>query len=118
MIEQLQSQLRAIIAHYKHDDDNVSDADVVKFINCINEYDDTNDNNCAIHDALIDSLNIVNADQVSDIARSCNVARLYALVSSLDDIDAEYYSLNDYEELHNITAQDLRNFIDDLDYAK
>ena len=118
MIEKLQEELRAIIAHYKNDDDIVSDSDVAKFINCITEYDNANNNNSSIYDALIDNLNIVNADQVSDIARSCSVARLYALVSSLDDIDAEYYSLNDYEELHNITVEDLRNFIDGLDYAK
>ena len=116
MIEKLQEQLRAIIADYS-DSSIVKDDDVAKFLNIITDYDNEQQTNSSIYDAFMD-LGFVDLEGVQDIASRSDINSLYNLTCELDDVDAEYYFLDDWSSLHNITKEDLSDFIDDLDYAK
>ena len=116
MIEELQEKLRAIIADYSNSS-IIKDDDVANFLNVITDYDNEADTNSSIYDSFMD-LGFVDLDGVQDIASRCDINSLYNLTHDLDDLDCEYYFLDDWSCLHNITKQDLSDFIEDLDYAK
>ena len=116
MIEKLQEQLRAIIADYS-DSSIVKDDDVAKFLNIITDYDNEQQTNSSIYDAFME-LGFIDLDGVQDVASRSDINSLYNLTCELNDLDAEYYFLDDWCSLKNITKEDLSDFIDDLDYAK
>ena len=116
MIEKLQEQLRAIIANYG-DNTIIKDDDVANFLNIIADYDNNENTNDSIYDSFMD-LGFIDTDGVQDVASRCDINSLYNLTYYLDDLDCEYYLLDDWGSLHNITKEDLSDFIDNLNYAK
>lgn len=116
-IEKLQEQLRAIIAEYSNSSSIIKDDDVANFLNVISDYDNEQDTNSSVYDSFMD-LGFVDLDVVQDVASRSDINSLYNLTYDLDDLDCEYYLLDDWGSLHNITKQDLSDFIEDLDYAK
>ena len=114
----LKEDLKNLLHNYNKSDLIVSDHDVTKFINILNDYDNANNTNFA--DYLYSDLELCNFDDIKDdlINHASDLSSLLNYFSDVKDASADYYMSDVMGGLKNIEVIDLSYFVEDYIYEK
>ena len=114
----LKQDLKNVLKNYNKSDLIVSDEDITKFINILNDYD--NANNTDFCNDLYEDLELCNFEDIKDylINHSEDLRSLLNYFSAVKDDSADYYISDGAGNLRNIEVIDLTYFVGDYIYEK
>ena len=114
----LKQDLKQVLHTYNKSDLIVSDEDITKFINILNDYD--NANNTTFSDDLYEALELCNFEDIKDylINQADDLNSLLNCFSEVKDASADYYMSDGTGGFKNIEVIDLSYFVEDYLYEK
>ena len=114
----LKEDLKNLLHNYNKSDLVVSDEDINKFINILNDYDNANNTNFA--DYLYEDLELCNFEDIKDylINQADDLNSLLNCFSEVKDASADYYMSDGAGSFKNIEVIDLSYFVEDYIYIK
>ena len=112
-INSLKTGLKNVLHDYNKSDLVVSDEDINKFINILNDYDNANNTNFA--DYLYSDLELCNFADIKDylINQADDLNSLLNCFSDVKDASADYYISDGAGGFKNIEVIDLSYFVED-----